>query len=617
MPPAAASALSKHSQTNTDALEVLSRVFGYDAFRGEQAAVIQAVLNGQSALVIMPTGGGKSLCFQIPGLMLPGTAVIVSPLIALMQDQVAALRANGVNAAYLNSSLNRDEQLHVEQSLLSGELDLLYCAPERLLQPRMQELLDQAEICLFAIDEAHCVSQWGHDFRPEYRDLNQLVERFPHIPRLALTATADEPTRREINERLGLLDAPQFIGGFDRPNLRYRIAEKNSGREQILRFIRDGHENDAGIVYCLSRNGVDKLAEWRNTKGVRALPYHAGLSADSRSFNQQRFIKEDGLVMIATVAFGMGIDKPDIRFVAHLDMPSSIESYYQETGRAGRDGAPADTLMLYGLQDMVRRRQMLESGDASEQRMMLERRKLDALLGLCEVTTCRRQTLLRYFSDELPQPCGNCDTCLQPPVTFDGTIAAQKALSAVYRTGQRFGMAHVIDVLRGDDNDKVIRFEHHLLSTFGCGQEFNKTQWSGIFRQLVAMGLLEVDLAGYGGLQLGPASRQVLKGERTLQLRAPTTGKERKSAGKASAASRLVSEQDQNLFERLRLWRKETAEEKNVPPYVIFHDATLAGIAAGRPGDVDALSNIPGIGAKKLDAYGYEILALIAEAEAG
>ncbi|MGJ8668102.1 MAG: DNA helicase RecQ [Oceanococcus sp.] len=594
------------------ALDILRKVFGYDSFRGEQADVIAAACNGKNSLVIMPTGGGKSLCYQIPALLREGTAVVVSPLIALMQDQVAALRANGVKAACLNSSLPQDEQLHVEQSLQDGSLDLLYCAPERLLQARTLDLLRNCHINLFAIDEAHCVSQWGHDFRPEYCELGRLVELFPHTPRMALTATADEPTREEISQRLGLDDAAHFIGGFDRPNIRYNITEKRSGREQILRFIRNDHAGQAGIVYCLSRNGVNKLAEWLNEQGVRALPYHAGLSSESRAFNQQRFLKEDNLVMIATVAFGMGIDKPDIRFVAHLDMPSSIESYYQETGRAGRDGAPANTLMLYGLQDMVRRRQMLETGDTPEQRLMLERRKLDALLGLCEVTSCRRQTLLRYFDDDMPKRCGNCDNCLQPPATFDATVAAQKALSAVFRTGQRFGVAHLVEVLRGEDSEKVVRFEHHLLPTFGCGQEFNKTQWSGIFRQLVAMGYLEVDLSGYGGLHLGPPSREILKGQKQLQLREPSSGK--KKAAKSSAAARLVSDEDQNLFERLRLWRKDVAEEQGVPPYVIFHDATLAGVAAGRPESIEQLQSIPGIGAKKLDAYGYEVLTLVREA---
>ncbi len=588
---------------------VLQQVFGYSQFRGEQAAVIEAVCAGRSGLVIMPTGGGKSLCYQVPALLREGVAVVVSPLIALMQDQVAALQANGVRAACLNSSLSAAEQLHVEQAVEQGELDLLYCAPERLLQERCLNLLHGSRIALFAIDEAHCVSQWGHDFRPEYRDLARLVELFPAVPRLALTATADEPTRQEIRERLGLTDAPQFIGGFDRPNIRYRIAEKNQGRQQILSFIRE-HPGQAGIVYCLSRAGTDALAAWLNEQGVRALPYHAGLSSESRSFNQSRFLREDGLVMVATVAFGMGIDKPDIRFVAHLDMPASIEAYYQETGRAGRDGAPAEALMLYGLQDMVRRRQMLEGGEASEERRLLERRKLDALLGLCEVTSCRRQTLLRYFGDELPQPCGNCDTCLEPPQTFDGTVAAQKALSAVYRTGQRFGVAHLIDVLRGESTAKVQQFGHERLPTFGCGEEYSKTQWSAIFRQLVAMGLLSVDIAGFGGLRLGPDARAVLRGERALWLREPPRRRERR--GSRIDRQQLVDAADENLFERLRLWRKDTADELGKPPYVIFHDATLAAIAALKPDSLEALGAVSGVGAKKLDTWGEEILAVLA-----
>ncbi len=592
------------------AQSILRDTFGYDSFRGEQQAVIDNVIAGQHGLVIMPTGGGKSLCYQVPALMLSGTAVIVSPLIALMQDQVAALRANGVKAAFLNSSMAPQEQAAVEQALRYAELKLLYCAPERLLQERTLQLLDNACVSLFAIDEAHCVSQWGHDFRPEYRELAQLIQRFPDVPRMALTATADAPTRKEICEQLGIGETQQFIDGFDRPNIRYRIAEKNRGKQQILDFIRE-HPKQAGIVYCLSRAGTDSMAAWLNENGVPALPYHAGLSSEDRAFNQQRFLNEDGLVMCATVAFGMGIDKPDIRFVAHLDMPSSIESYYQETGRAGRDGAPAEVLMLYGLQDMVRRSQMLDNGEASQERRLLERRKLDALLGLCEVTSCRRQTLLRYFGDELPDPCGNCDTCLAPPVTFDGTVAAQKALSAVYRTGQRFGVAHLIDVLLGNETDKVGQFSHQELPTFGCGSEFNKSQWSAIFRQLVAMGLVNVDIAGFGGLQLGEGAREVLRGERPLQLREPS---QKQSRNKLKVGRQeLVSTEDENLFEGLRLWRKETAEDLGVPPYVIFHDATLAAITKTRPGSIVALGGVSGIGEKKLAAYGDEILRLVAQ----
>ncbi len=589
---------------------ILRDTFGYDSFRGEQQAVIDNVIAGQHGLVIMPTGGGKSLCYQVPALMLDGTAVIVSPLIALMQDQVAALRANGVKAAFLNSSMAPQEQAAVEQALRYAELKLLYCAPERLLQERTLQLLDNACVSLFAIDEAHCVSQWGHDFRPEYRELAQLIQRFPDVPRMALTATADAPTRKEICEQLGIGETQQFIDGFDRPNIRYRIAEKNRGKQQILDFIRE-HHKQAGIVYCLSRAGTDSMAAWLNENGVPALPYHAGLSSEDRAFHQQRFLNEDGLVMCATVAFGMGIDKPDIRFVAHLDMPSSIESYYQETGRAGRDGAPAEVLMLYGLQDMVRRSQMLDNGEASQERRLLERRKLDALLGLCEVTSCRRQTLLRYFGDELPDPCGNCDTCLAPPVTFDGTVAAQKALSAAYRTGQRFGVAHLIDVLLGNETDKVGQFSHQELPTFGCGSEFNKSQWSAIFRQLVAMGLVNVDIAGFGGLQLGEGAREVLRGERPLQLREPS---QKQSRNKLKVGRQeLVSTEDENLFEGLRLWRKETAEDLGVPPYVIFHDATLAAITKTRPGSIVALGGVSGIGEKKLAAYGDEILRLVAQ----
>lgn len=591
------------------ALAVLNEVFGYSEFRGEQAAVIDALLAGQHALVIMPTGGGKSLCYQIPALLRPGVGIVISPLIALMQDQVAALQANGVRAAFLNSSLPADEQRRVETATANGEIDLLYLAPERLLQNRTLEWLGQLPLALFAIDEAHCVSQWGHDFRPEYCELALLASRFADIPRVALTATADEPTRKEIRERMGLLDSPQFIGGFDRPNIRYRISEKASGRQQILRFIRDGHAGEAGIVYCLSRRGVDETTNWLNQQGITALPYHAGLAAGTRQSHQQRFLHEDGLVMVATVAFGMGIDKPDIRFVAHLDMPASIESYYQETGRAGRDGAPAEALMLFGLQDIVRRRQMLDGGDAPEERRQLERRKLDALLGLCEIVSCRRQTLLRYFGDTLARPCGNCDNCLDPPQTFDGLVAAQKALSAVARTGQRFGVAHLIELLRGADSDKLRRFDHHLLPTWGCGEEYSNQQWRGIFRQLIAMHLLAVDIDGYGGLRLGDGARAVLRGETSLRLRAPSEARPKTAKARAQT---LVADTDQALFEALRDWRKSTAASQGVPPYVIFHDATLAAIAQRKPSSESELGGINGIGSKKLAAHGDDILAIVA-----
>ena len=594
-------------------LQILETVFGYRAFRGEQAAIVDQVAGGGDALVLMPTGGGKSLCYQIPALLRDGVGIVVSPLIALMQDQVDALRQLGVKAAFLNSTLDAATVREVEQALLQGDLDLLYLAPERLLQPRTLDLLARAPLALFAIDEAHCVSQWGHDFRPEYVQLSVLHERFPRVPRIALTATADGPTRREIVERLALQDAAHFVSGFDRPNIRYRIGQFAQPREALWQFLRTEHPADSGIVYCLSRKKVESVADWLAGKGRTALPYHAGLSAELRQRHQQRFLREDGVVMVATIAFGMGIDKPDVRFVAHLDLPKSIEAYYQETGRAGRDGLPADAWMSYGLQNVITLRQMIEQGEAPDAQKALERRKLDAMLGLCEITSCRRQALLGYFGDRLEQPCGNCDTCLEPPETWDGTEAAQKALSAVFRTGQRFGVNYVIDVLTGVQNERITRFGHDRLSVHGIGRELDAAQWRSVFRQLVVRGLLAVDLAGHGGLYLTEQARPVLRGEQRLDLR-----RERKPEKKARGRReqrRFTDPADLALWEALRAKRRALAEELGVPPYVIFHDATLAEMVVWRPDGPDQLLAIDGVGQSKLENYGEHFLAVIAEAE--
>ncbi|MFO1303121.1 MAG: DNA helicase RecQ [Burkholderiales bacterium] len=596
------------------ALAVLRETFGYDAFRGAQSDIVAHVTSGGDALVLMPTGGGKSLCYQIPSLLRAGTGVVVSPLIALMHDQVAALTQAGVRAAFLNSTQDAAQARGVERALLAGELDLLYVAPERLLMPRCLDLLDRARIALFAIDEAHCVSQWGHDFRPEYLGLSVLHERFPAVPRVALTATADPQTREEIVERLALHGARVFVSSFDRPNIRYAIVDKVEPRAQLLRFIRDEHAGDAGIVYCLSRRKVDETAQWIAAQGIDALPYHAGMDTDARRANQDRFQREEGIVMVATIAFGMGIDKPDVRFVAHLDLPKSVEGYYQETGRAGRDGQPADAWMAYGLADVVQQRRLIESSDADDAHKRVSAAKLEALLGLCETAGCRRVRLLSYFG-EASQPCGNCDTCLAPPRTFDATEAARKALSAIYRTGQRFGVVHVVDVLRGKVSERVTQWGHDRLSVFGIGADLDEAAWRSVFRQLVALGFVDVDHAAYGALKLAEAARPVLKGEARVQMRELTerAGKPRRDRSKASAG---LAPADAAMLERLKAWRLAEARAQSVPAYVILHDSTLAEIARRRPARMTDLAAVPGIGARKLERYGETLLGIATAPEA-
>ncbi|MEW6765608.1 MAG: DNA helicase RecQ [Pseudomonadota bacterium] len=601
---------------NRQPVDILRQVFGYERFRSPQDQVIDTLMAGEDALVLMPTGGGKSLCYQIPAIARPGVGIVVSPLIALMQDQVAALRQAGVRAAYLNSTLTLSQAREVEQQLLMGELDLLYVAPERLMNGRTLELLEHAPIALFAIDEAHCVSQWGHDFRPEYIQLSILHECFPDVPRIALTATADEPTRREIITRLGLDSARVFISSFDRPNIRYRIAQSDgNARESLLRFIREEHAGEAGIVYCLSRKKVEEVADWLAGKGIPALPYHAGLPAETRERHQARFLNEEGLVMVATIAFGMGIDKPNVRFVAHLNLPKSVEAYYQETGRAGRDGLPADAWMSYGLQDVITLRQMLEASEAGDEHKRVERHKLDAMLGLCELTACRRQALLGYFGESLADPCGNCDNCLEPPATWDASVPAQKALSCVHRTGQRFGVTYLVEVLQGKADERIRRNGHDAISTFGIGTELDASGWRGLFRQLIARGLLAVDLEGHGALRLTDACRPVLRGEETLWLRKETRPPRRRSSVRASRSGRtLPPGADQNLWDALRAKRRELAETQGVPPYVIFHDATLMAMMEARPHSLGAMAELPGVGQRKLEAYGEDFLGVIQQA---
>jgi ATP-dependent DNA helicase RecQ len=592
----------------TRAREILHRVFGYREFRTSQEQIIRVLLEGKDVLTLMPTGGGKSLCYQIPAMVRPGVGVVVSPLIALMQDQVDALRQLGFKAAFLNSSLGYADQREIEAALLDERLDLLYVAPERLLTERMLEQLDRTRIALFAIDEAHCVSQWGHDFRKEYRQLSVLHQRYPQVPRIALTATADRRTREEVVAQLELRHAEQFVNSFDRPNIRYAIVEGQNPREQLWRFLEQEHPQAAGIVYCLSRKRVEQVAEWLSDRGRRALPYHAGLPDAVRREHQQRFLREEGLIIVATIAFGMGIDKPDVRFVAHLNLPKSIEAYYQETGRAGRDGRPADAWLAYGLQDVITLRQMLADNDAEEQFKRVSHHKLEAMLGLCEMTTCRRQALLAYFDEELAAPCGNCDNCLRPPQTWDATEAAQKALSCVYRTGQRFGANYVIDVLTGKEDERIRRNRHHRLSTFGIGGELSSPEWRGVLRQLIVLGFLGVDSEGYGTLRLTDKCRPLLRGERRLELRR-LRKPERKARREAAPRQRSVlGSVDQPLFEALRALRRRIAQDQGVPPYVIFHDGTLQEMASRRPESPAELLAINGVGEGKLARYGQVFL---------
>ncbi len=598
---------------SSPAHEVLSRVFGYDEFRGPQQAIVDHVAAGNDALVLMPTGGGKSLCYQIPALLREGTGIVVSPLIALMQDQVEALRQLGVRAEFLNSTLDAENAQRVERELLAGELDMLYVAPERLLTGRFLSLLERSRIALFAIDEAHCVSQWGHDFRPEYRQLTVLHERWPQIPRMALTATADPPTQREIAERLDLTEARHFVSSFDRPNIRYTVVQKDNARRQLLDML-GRHRGSAGIVYAMSRRKVEETAEYLRTQGFNALPYHAGLPAEVRAENQRRFLREEGIVMAATIAFGMGIDKPDVRFVAHVDLPKSLEGYYQETGRAGRDGEAAEAWLCYGLGDVVLLKQMIEQGEASEERKRLERGKLDHLLGYCESMQCRRQVLLAGFGETYPQPCGNCDNCLTPAAAWDATVAAQKALSCVYRSGQRFGVGHLIDILRGSDGEKIKQFGHDQLSTYGIGRDLDARTWRSVFRQLVAASLLEVDSEGHGGLRLTDASRQVLKGDRQVMMRREQpASRERGDRSSTPRTGVPVQPQDLALFNALRGLRAELAKEQNVPAFVIFHDSTLRNIAEQRPGSIAELARVGGIGGSKLARYGEQLVEVVRE----
>jgi ATP-dependent DNA helicase RecQ len=598
------------SSSREAALGILQKTYGYRSFRGEQAEIVEHVISGKNAFVLMPTGGGKSLCYQIPALIRPGVGIIISPLIALMQDQVEALKQLGIKAAAINSSMPSASIERTKRSIRAGEVDLVYVAPERLLMDDFLALLRESRIALFAIDEAHCVSQWGHDFRPHYTQLSALAEQFPQVPRIALTATADKPTRKDILERLHLTDGRTFVAGFDRPNIHYSILIKESPQKQLLQIIKQSHPRDSGIVYCLSRKMTDETADWLVTQGFRALPYHAGMAAEDRARNQERFLREDNIIMVATIAFGMGIDKPDVRFVAHMTVPKNIEAYYQETGRAGRDGLPANAVMLYGMQDAAMQRKFIEDSDAPDAQKRIEHQKLNALLGLCEAAACRRKIILEYFGDTA-EPCGNCDTCLNPPVTFDGTVAAQKALSCSYRTGQRFGVGYLIDVLLGTDDERCRRFGHDKISTFGIGGEHTKIEWQSVFRQLVALNLLTVDNSEFGGLKITPQGLAFLKNKETLRLRKFTGKPKAVVSGHAKAPLIFDNEMDRALFADLKATRLELAREQNVPPYVIFHDRTLRELAIHKPNSLFAMSGISGVGERKMERYGQTFLDVI------
>lgn len=596
-----------------NAIDILQNTFGYDQFRPPQEDIIATLIDGGDAFVLMPTGGGKSLCYQIPAIARNGCGIVISPLIALMQDQVDSLQELGIRASFLNSTLDRQDEIQIEKSLLEGQLDLLYIAPERLIQPRTLSLLKQSSISLFAIDEAHCVSQWGHDFRTDYLELNLLHEEFPGVPRIALTATADKRTREEIISRLELRQASQYFAGFDRPNIRYTIAIKHNPRNQLLRFLKNEHLNDAGIIYCLSRKKTEETATWLSKQGFEALPYHAGLSPKIRTEHQSRFLRDDGVIIVATIAFGMGIDKPDVRFVAHMDLPKTIESYYQETGRAGRDGLPADAWMVYGLQDVIKLRQMLDSAGGSEEHKRLEAHRLNAMLALCEITSCRRHALLMHFDEQSAEHCGNCDTCLTPVDTWDGTEAAQKALSVVFRTGQRFGVNHLIDVLRGIETDKIFQFDHHQLQVYGIGTEIDKNQWHSVFRQLMARGYISVELDRFGGIRLEEKCRALLRGEETIELRRDIKQK----VVKKLTVTPLPEDIDVGIWEALRECRRQLAEAQGVPPFVIFHDTTLREMAGSMPKTLDEFGLLSGVGERKREKYGPAFLEVISSTNSG
>jgi ATP-dependent DNA helicase RecQ len=596
--------------------EILNATFGFRTFRNLQEEIIAHVLSGNDALVLMPTGGGKSLCYQLPSMVRSGTGIIISPLIALMQDQVAGLLQMGIKAAYLNSSLIPQEAMEVENQLTAGHLDLVYVAPERLLTDRFLSLLEQSEIALFAIDEAHCVSQWGHDFRPEYTRLDILKERFPQVPRLAMTATADTPTKKDIQKNLHLTEARVFATGFDRPNIRYTVIPKNNAHQQLLRFIRDEHPGESGIVYRFSRKKVDQTASWLAAKGLTALPYHAGLDAGIRHTNQERFMREEGVIMVATIAFGMGVDKADIRFVAHLEPPKSMEGYYQETGRAGRDGLPADAWMTYGFGDIVAMRNLVLTNARTKERQRIEWQKLEALLGFLETASCRRKALLGYFGDSYPEQCGNCDNCLHPVETWDGTVAAQKALSNIFRTSQRFGVAHLIEVLLGNATQPVLKFDHDKVSTYGIGTELDKRGWSSVYRQLASAGALYVDMENYGALKLNDKSWAIMRGQETVRFRidpTPAPRKNRQASSGSRAAVNLSTEESKTLWDSLRSLRRDIADKQNVPPYTVFADKTLLEMVTYRPTTIADMESLYGIGQAKLARYGQIFLDVLTE----